>query len=154
MSLHPFIATVYTEEYVNKESVGSERGVQGVEEDYLLLVNGGEKSGALYVSVTRYGLILLCLYILSLHSLICSTNYNYLHSNPTLPWPILHLSLATFFSVCVCMLCECARAFTRTLVFQFNVIEPDSCYECVNESGCHMVNPITQRGGPVFNTSY
>lgn len=33
------------------KSVGCERGVQGVEEDYLLLVNGGEKSGALYVSV-------------------------------------------------------------------------------------------------------
>lgn len=100
---------------MNKESVGSERGVQGVEEDYLLLVNGGEKSGALYVSVTRYGLILLCLYILSLHSLICSTNYNYLHSNPTLPWPILHLSLSTFFSlsVCVCVLCERARAHAR-----------------------------------------
>lgn len=111
MSLHPFIATVYTEEYVNKESVGSERGVQGVEEDYLRLVNGGEKSGALYVSVTRYGLILLCLYIL--HSLICSTNYNYLHSNPTLPWPILHLSLSTFFSVCVCVLCERACSHAR-----------------------------------------
>lgn len=50
---------------MNNESVGSKRGAQCVEKDHLLLVNGGEKSGALYVSVTRDGLILLCLYIQS-----------------------------------------------------------------------------------------
>lgn len=94
---------------MNKESVRSESGVQCVEEDHVLLVNGDEKSGALYVSVTRDGLILLCLYILSPHSLICSTNYNHLHSNPTLPWPILHLNHSTFFFPPCAFVCACTR---------------------------------------------
>lgn len=133
----------------HKDSVESEARVQCVGKDYLPSVNGGEKSGALYVSVTRDGLILLCLYILTLHFLQCSTNYNYLHSNPTLPWPILNLSHSTFF---LARLWTCERACT--LVFQFAMIEPDSCYECVNVSGCHVINPITQRGVPVLNTSH
>lgn len=40
-------------------------------------------------------LILLCLYILALHCLIFSSNYNYLYGNPTLLWPTLYVSLCS-----------------------------------------------------------
>lgn len=70
------------------------------EQGQRLVVIGCEESGALYISVN-----LLSLYIPSLHSRICSTNWKYLHNNPTLLWLMLHLSLFLFFSawVCVCV---------------------------------------------------